>query len=99
MLQAKKYEGLESLPPSYDSVFAAAGCERFFLSLPWFRNFEQTILGSREVSLIYGIENVTRPDCALAALVLRRKQEKRRLFSPVTIEGLANYYTSYFAPV
>jgi Acetyltransferase (GNAT) domain len=99
MLQAKRYEGLDSLPPSYHSVFANAGRESFFLSLPWFRNFERTILGSQEASLIYGIENGPRPEGALGALVLWRKQEKRRVFSPARIEGLANYYTSYFAPV
>ena len=56
MLKVQTYVGLSELPPSYSHVFEQASRQSFFLSLPWFRNFEKTILGPDEPVLIYGIE-------------------------------------------
>src|ERR1044071_7173786 len=99
MLQARKYEGLNALPISYKEIFEEGSRQSFFLGLPWFRNFESTILGPQESALIYGIERNDLSNRPLAALVLRSQRAKRPKLSPSIFQGLANYYTSYFSPI
>lgn len=99
MLRAKRYDGLDALPHSYHRIFADAARQNLFLSLPWFRNFERTVLGPEESPLIYGVEGDGCPNNPVAAFVLRRRQDRRGIFSSKTLEGLANYYSSYFSPV
>jgi hypothetical protein len=98
MLATKRYQGLNALPCRYDRLFAHAGTQSFFLSLPWFRNFEKTVLDPGETALIYGVEEDVAPHDPCGALVVHRTPRKG-VFSPVTLEGLANYYTSYYSPI
>jgi Acetyltransferase (GNAT) domain len=99
MLNVQRYVGLHTLPPSYSCIFEQASEQSFFLSLPWFQNFERTIVSRNETVLIYGVEERGRTNRPLGALVLRCQRQNGRLFSPKKLEGLSNYYTSYFGPV
>src|SRR6266545_1935386 len=99
MLKANTYTGLDNLPERYAELFAAASRDSFFLSLPWFRTLESTVLGRNELAQVIGIESDELSNAALGALVLKVSEESRRFFSPRTIDSLTNYYSSYFAPI
>lgn len=99
MLKTKTYTGFGNLPERYRKLFAEAGEQSFFLSLPWFCTLEGTVLGHNERAQIIGVESDEPPVTALAALVLRVGDDDRRFFSPRTIDSLTNYYSSYFAPI
>lgn len=99
MLKARKYVGLESLPPSYSELFAQASKQSFFLSLPWFQNFERTVVGQNDTVLVYGVEEEAANDpCPRCALVLQQKRGEGGLLRLTTVEAMSNYYTSYFGP-
>ena len=99
MLKAKTYTGLGNLPERYEKLFAEASQDSFFLSLPWFRTLESTVLGRNELAQVIGIESDESSNAALGALVLKVSEESRRFFSPRTVDSLTNYYSSYFAPI
>jgi hypothetical protein len=99
MLSTKTYQGLNALPPSYDRLFAHASAQSFFLSLPWFRNFEKTVLNPGDTALIYGVEKDAPPHDPCGALVVQRTRRKGRLFSFERVGGLANYYTPFYSPI
>src|SRR3990172_13407819 len=96
MLEAKTYVGLGSLPEHYAGLFAEASQDCFFLSLPWFRSLEKSVLGTNEVVQIVGVESDEPLGTALGALVLKLSKSGNRLFSPRTVDSLTNYYSSYF---
>ena len=99
MLEAKTYTGIDNLPEQYSRLFEEAGQDSVFLSLPWFRNLERTVLGVNEVVQVVGVEKRASSSVALGALVLKVNRRSNRFLSPLTIDSLTNYYTSYFAPV
>lgn len=99
MLEAKTYTGIDNLPEQYSRLFEEAGQDSVFLSLPWFRNLERTVLGLNEVVQVVGVEKRASSSVALGALVLKVNRRSNRFLSPLTIDSLTNYYTSYFAPV
>src|SRR6266576_4421050 len=99
MLKAKTYTGLGNLPERYGELFAEASQDNFFLSLPWFRTLESTVLGRNELAQVIGIESDESSNAALGALVLKVSNDTRRFFSPRTVDSLTNYYSSYFAPI
>jgi hypothetical protein len=99
MLEAKTYTGIDNLPEQYSRLFEEAGQDSIFLSLPWFRNLERTVLGVNEIVQIVGVERRASSSVALGALVLKVNRRSNRFLSPLTIDSLTNYYTSYFAPV
>ena len=80
-------------------LFAEASQDSFFLSFPWFRTLESTVLGRNELAEIIGIESDEPSGPALGALVLKAGDDERRFFSPRTLDSLTNYYSSYFAPI
>ena len=86
------------MPQAYQSLFENASRQSVFLSLPWFQNFEETILEQGEESLIYGVQKEGEEPTPLAALVLRSNSQNQGLFSPAMLEGLSNYYSSHFGP-
>lgn len=98
MLNVQQYIGLSTLPQSYERVFEQASRQSVFLSLPWFQNFEQTIVSPDEKVLIYGVEEDGLSHLPLGVLVLQCKRQPKGWFVPRTIESLSNYYTSYFGP-
>jgi Acetyltransferase (GNAT) domain len=99
MLHAATYVGLDSLPDQYSSLFDQSGEDSFFLSLPWFRNLERTVLGPDEVVRVIGVERRESGKVPAAALVVKNSRLSNRFLSQLTVESLATYYTSYFAPV
>ena len=99
MLEATTYLGLDNLPEQYSGLFSQAGEDSFFLSLPWFRNLERTVLGPDEVVRIIGVEKREARKVPAGALVLKSGRPSNRFLSQFTVESLTTYYTSYFAPV
>jgi CelD/BcsL family acetyltransferase involved in cellulose biosynthesis len=98
VLTIQKYHGLMALPQAYQAVFEEASKRSVFLSFPWFRNFEENILARSEESLIYGVEGGEVHPKPLAALVLHCSHQHRGILRPSIMEGLSNYYTTYFGP-
>jgi len=99
-LAVKRFDGVDSLPPSYGTLFAQAERQSFFLSLDWFRNFERTVVDETRTVVVYGVEDPgDEGSRALGALVTWRYRRSERPLSPRRLESLGNYYTSYFAPV
>ena len=101
MLKVVRYSGLQSLPLAYSVLFEQGSYESLFLSFPWFKNFEETILGSHERAMIYGVEEVDGQGQPLAALVLRQGHSPNgaKHFKVQKMESLENYYTAYFGPL
>jgi hypothetical protein len=98
VLEAKTYLGLVNLPDEYSEIFAEASQESFFLSLPWFRNLETTVLPpglGAEIITVNSSESAKSP----AGALLLNRNPKNRLLSPVRLESLSNYYTSYFGVI
>jgi Acetyltransferase (GNAT) domain len=99
MLEATTYLGFDNLPELYSHVFNGAGDDSFFLTLPWFRNLERTVVGPNEVVQIIGVEKRDKDNVPVGALILKSARPSKRFLSQVRIDSLTNYYTSYFAPV
>lgn len=99
MLKTKTYVGLDSLPAPYSGLFAEASENSFFLSLPWFRNFERNVLGSKEFTQIIGVETLEPSSLPVGALVLKASKCSKRFLRQLTVDSLTNYYSSYFAPI
>jgi hypothetical protein len=99
MLEATTYLGFDNLPERYSRVFADAGQDSFFLSLPWFHNLERTVVGPNEVVRIIGVERREPGNIPLGALVLKGNRPSSRFLSQLTVDSLTSYYTAYFAPV
>jgi hypothetical protein len=97
-LKAGKYQGLSAIPDYYSALFDDASREDFFLGLPWFLNFERTIVSDEEPVLVYGVESTTGSKHALGAVLLW-KRKPYGLFGPTVLHSLANYYTPYFSPI
>lgn len=99
MLSVRCVTGLDAVPECYASLFEGAGRRNIFLSLPWFRNFEQSILTRQEGTLVLGVEDSK--DCfhPVGALVLWDRRQGQGLLRPVTLEGLSNYYSCYYGLV
>ncbi len=98
MIEVEKFIGLDSLPAAYEALFHAAGKRSFFLTRPWFLNFERHV-GSRKETIIYVAKNSAEPRVALGALILWQKNEPILIFKSARLEALANYYTSYYSPL
>jgi len=94
------YSRFEDLPPQYHALFDAS-CRRagFFLSLPWFLNLCETGLDNKAQLRIYGLESTAEPRLAYAALPMRCQTAGKRGLRPRTLEAIANFYTSLFAPI
>src|SRR5262249_15968514 len=99
MLVVRRGWDLKAVPHAYSRLFDHAGRHSFFLSLPWFQNFERRLVSSDQSVAIYGVEEQELSNRPLGALVLRYNRESNGLFSPTVLESLSNYYTSYFEPI
>lgn len=97
-LRAGKYRGLAAVPAYYSTLFDDASRSDFFLGLPWFLNFERTIVSDEEPVVVYGIEPTDGSNHALGAFLLW-KRRPNGLFGPRVLHSLANYYTPYFSPI
>ena len=101
MLKVMRYKGLSSLPLSYTNLFEEASQESFFLSFPWFKNFEERIVKPDEKVLIYGVEESELNGQPVMALVLLLRPFRKcgKFFITFQLESLSNYYSCYFGPL
>lgn len=98
MLRAQSFDAIGALPASYVPVFEEASKESFFLSSHWFKNFSENANDQEHSIRIYGVEEGRSNATPVGALLMRHKQRSEGPFSPLIMEGLANYYSSYFGP-
>jgi hypothetical protein len=96
--KVKIYARMEDLPEKYAPFFAESAKESFFLSFPWFQNLSATVLYPGDEVRVFSVELGDTAETPAAALLLRR-QSSRSSFSLRKLTGLANYYTSLFAPL
>jgi hypothetical protein len=94
----KIYARMEDLPEKYAPFFAENAKESFFLSFPWFQNLSATVLYPGDGVRVFSVELGDTAETPAAALLLRC-HSSRSSFSLRKLTGLANYYTSLFAPL
>ena len=90
------YPSLDALPKAYDPVFEGGGRTSFFLRRDWFQNFAATVIPDSHRIRIYGVE--TGEGLPVAALPMFWIPRRGLSPAPARMEGLANYYSAYFAP-
>jgi CelD/BcsL family acetyltransferase involved in cellulose biosynthesis len=84
------YTDLAALPGRYEALLSSAGRVSFFHTLPWYRNFVQSVIAPGERVRIYTVDGDGSPR---AVLLMRSSRTGGQL------SGLSNYYTSLFGPV
>jgi Acetyltransferase (GNAT) domain len=89
------YSKLEELPQPFLNLFTEAGLQSVFLTLPWFENFIQNAMPPEDLVRIYA---VSAGETAAGMLVMRAAGRSKRLLSLRKLEGLANYYSCFYAP-
>ncbi|MGQ0652124.1 MAG: GNAT family N-acetyltransferase [Betaproteobacteria bacterium] len=94
--RAACHTGLDGLRPGYDEVFREAAAQSMFYSLPWFRNFLDTVTVPGERARLY---SACGPHGGPGALLLLQAARPRGAFAPRKLRSLANYYSSLFGPV
>ena len=92
------YESLSSLPGRYEPLFACCGKTSVFFTLPWYRNFIQSVLAPEERLRIYAVDTTAEPEVPCAVLVMHHRISGTGGVGTRTLSGLANYYTSQFGP-
>ena len=97
-LRACRFTGLGALPGSFAAVFDKVGGDDFFLSRPWFENFDRTIVRKDESVVLYGVKPSNGTADALALLPLWRMRPRSRL-APTVWQSLTNFYTPHFGPL
>lgn len=98
MYKVEKYRTLEDVPGKYAALFDKVGKDKFFLSLPWFKNLERTVVAQDERLFLYGVEDGEGADHPVGLLPLWKRRHQSFL-APRVLQGLANYYSPYFAPI
>ena len=93
------YTDLTALPSRYEPIFSRAGNTSLFFSLPWYRNFIQSVLTPSEQLRIFAVDAAANTSSPLAVLPMRYPKTASGLFGVRTLSGLSNYYTSLFGPV
>lgn len=96
--RACRFTGLGTLPGSFTAFFDKVGGEDFFLSRPWFENFDRTIVRKDESIVLYGVEPSDGTADVLALLPLWRMRPRSWL-APTVWQSLTNYYTPHFGPL
>ena len=98
-MQIKIYSEFDHLPIQYAQCFDIGNVENFFFSIPWFENLVGNALDDTDKLRIYGVESSDAPGIPIAMLPMRYRSHASRRISPLTLHGLANYYTPLFGPV
>src|SRR5438874_1115180 len=93
------YDRLEDLTAKGASLFTGNAAESFFLSPPWFENFCATALEPNDKLRIFCVERGSVPGSPIAALITRYQPSFSLTLRPRTLCGLANFYTSFYAPL
>lgn len=91
-LICQRYDGLNSLPRSYNELFESGRQQSFDLDRDWFSHFANTALEEKDRVLIYGVESEPAGD-PIALLLLKFSEDSKVLTS------LSNYYSSLFYPL
>ena len=91
-----RYSGFDALPAAYARVFQDGARTSFCLSLDWFQTYVETVVQDPQRARIYGVE--TNEGVPIAALPMLWAPRPRYL-SSARLDGLSNYYSSYFSPV
>jgi len=91
-------DSFDALPAPYEALFRDAGAASIFSSLPWFRNFAQTVLPPDARVRIYGV-HADSPERLALALPLYYETRGAGKIGPRRLLGLGNYYTPLFGPV
>lgn len=97
-LRASRFNGLGALSVSLAEFFDKVGCDDFFLSRPWFENFDRTIVRKDESVVLYGVEPSDGTADAFALLPLWQMRPRSWL-APTLWQSLTNYYTPHFGPL
>lgn len=93
------FDALSDLPAHYESLFANAGKASVFFTLPWFKNYVQSVLASNERLRIYAVETTGSTAKACAVLMMHYRTSRAGPFSVRVLSSLSNYYTSLFGVI
>jgi hypothetical protein len=91
-LTVSVYRHPDQFPPEVQQFFANAPASNVECSVPWYRNMVNAVFKDNDAVCFYVVSDQHRPVAALPIVV------KRTTFGGHTIEALANYYTSLYAP-
>jgi len=90
------YTDLAALPSRYEPLLSRAGNTSLFFTLPWYRNFIESVPAPSEQLRIYTVDAAGASPRAV--LLMRYGGSDAGLFGARTLSGLSNYYTSLFGP-
>lgn len=93
--QYRRIEGLENLPASYATLFAAAEESSFYFGLDWLTILAKYGLDAGERIVVHAIESGGTPVLALPV----RISSTNAMAGERQHESLSNYYTSLFSPI
>jgi hypothetical protein len=97
------YEDLAALPESCVELFSRAGAASLFYTLPWYKNYVQSVVASNDRLRIYAANsNSATAAVSTRALLLMKHADAgggTQSSRPLTLSGLCNYYTSLFGPI
>ena len=93
------YAALSALPPHCATLFTPAGKTSLFYTMPWYRNFIQSVLAANERLRIYAVCTEPNQPAARALLLMSYQDGGTGLARTRILRGLANYYTSLFGPL
>ncbi len=96
---AQVYDSLSALPAHYAPLFSRAGNASVFLTLPWFKNYVQSVLAPDERLRIYAVETAQAPAQACAVLIMQYRASSASPLGFKLLSGLTNYYSSLFGAV
>ena len=97
-LKVCRFLGVEGIPAHYTHLLDDASRRDFFLGLPWFINFERTIVSDGESVTVYGIESTDGSNHAFGAFPMWNRASDG-ILKPRVLQNLANYYTPHCGPI
>lgn len=92
------YSSLEELPAALLNLFQQVGHQSVFQTLPWIQNFAKTAMGPGEKVRIYGSPGQAGRGSPAGMLLMRSCGDSKPSSGPRELRGLANYYSSFYAP-
>ncbi len=101
-MQSKLYKDLNALPAGYAALFEAAAGGSFYAGRPWFQTLAETTREPGDALYLYGLEQDSAEDPALALLVARSGAAAAAGLpagDSRTLAGFSTMYTTHFLPV
>ena len=96
MKQVQVFSSFDALPAGLEIYFNQASNTSIFYSLPWFKNYVDTVLEANSDLRIYTIKKA---DAAIALLPMQVNSHLAGSLAPRMLQGLGNYYSSLFGPI